>query len=305
MIFGAKYVLTLGLMSCLAGLPLNANASELRLKPSSRWQMDYSPDSCNLARSFGESENRIILMMERFSPNDIFSLSLAGPMLKKMVSSGDIVYQFGPIEEEQERSYKLGFLDDKMPIVLLGKMSIASQTKTERLEHEKRMRRNDYVFTEPEPLDPSRAAAITNISFGKPLKNKLILETGSLKTGFAALEKCTDELLSHWGIDVPEHKKLKTKVKPIGSPGNWVTFADYPKKMLAIGGQSIIYFRLNVDATGKTTACNIQKSTKLKDFDDVVCRSMMTKAKFEPAISAAGLPIASYFIGSVVYAMPK
>ncbi len=117
----------------------------------------------------------------------------------------------------------------------------------------------------------------------------------------AALSRCTDELLEHWGIDVAAHKTLRRKTTPIGSPARWITPQDYPLPLLSKGDQSIIQFRLTVDSTGKPTGCHIQTEMKPAGFNDVVCAALMKRAKFLPALDEDGNPVASYYINSVIF----
>jgi TonB family protein len=309
MFLSHKWTAVLGIAALLAATSASAAKEPLRLKPSSKWQMDYSPDSCNLARKFGEGDDTLILMLERFVPSESFHLSLAGKPVKQTVSSSDFAIRFGPAEVEQTVNYHLGTLADKMPIILVsGPLSIVAPTAEETLASElaikNALKHGPYLFPDKPPVDPARLAAVNYVAFGKPFKNGIILETGSLKSAFTALEKCTDELVTHWGIDLEKHKSLKRKATPKKSPAYWLSPADYPKRMLARGGQTIVRFRLNVDAMGKPSACHIQKSTKLIEFDAVACRAFMTRARFDPALANDGTPIASYYSNTVRFEIP-
>jgi hypothetical protein len=304
-----KWTAVLGVAALLAATSTSAAKELLRLKPSSKWQMDYSPDSCNLARKFGEGDDTLILMLERFVPSESFYLSLAGKPVNQIESRSEFAIRFGPAEEEQKVNYSLGTLADKMPIILTtGSLRIVAPTAAETLELKQAFKNPDQdiqnVIRSRPPVDPARLAAVNYVAFGKPFNQEIILETGSLKSAFTALEKCTDELLTHWGIDVEKHKNLTRRLTPIGSPAKWLTYADYPSKMLNIGGQTIVRFRLNVDAAGKPSACHIQKSTKMIEFDAVACRALMMRARFKPALANDGTPVASYYSNSVCFAMP-
>ena len=69
--------------------------------------------------------------------------------------------------------------------------------------------------------------------------------------------------------------------------------------MLRDGYEGIVNFRLLVDQAGKPTDCEVQRSTRPKEFDDAVCRAAMRRAEFEPALDAQGKPVPSYWIATV------
>jgi hypothetical protein len=119
-----------------------------------------------------------------------------------------------------------------------------------------------------------------------------------------SLDKCIDELLTHWGIDVEKHKNLKRSPVPAQNPGRWIYSSDYPMDMLQIGQPALVEFRLSVSEDGKPTACHIQATTRPKEFDDAVCKSLLRRAAFEPALDSEGKPIASYWRSRVRFQIP-
>jgi outer membrane biosynthesis protein TonB len=68
---------------------------------------------------------------------------------------------------------------------------------------------------------------------------------------------------------------------------------------LNAGQGAIVNFRLLVDAAGSVTGCFIQQTTRLKEFDDAVCKSISRRAKFDPALDKDGKPILSYYNNTV------
>lgn len=289
------------LASCLL-LSGPAFAKEpLRLAPSSKWNVHYADDSCRMARSFGEGDQKVILMAERYQPGDWLRLSFIGKLTHTRQNEGSVQIRFGPVEAEQEVKFYPGVLNDKTPtLIIQGPMRIAPRSPEEIAASEAALKVKPYDFLLSE-ITPEQEAAATYIEVKHAIRQPFILETGSLGGPLAALEKCTDELLDHWGIDVAKHATLSRRVTPSSNPGDWVKSRDYPADMLMLGKRAIVQFRLNVDAGGKPTACHIQQSTRPKAFDDAVCKAIMRNAKFEPALDAGGSPIASYWLNSVVF----
>lgn len=145
------------------------------------------------------------------------------------------------------------------------------------------------------PISAEREAAVRYLLIGKPLRIPVLLETGSLKKPFATLAECADAMVGSWGVDAEKHKSLSRTVQPSNYPGDWLDTADYPSKMLEARQPALVNFRLIVGKDGVATACHIQSTTRPKEFDDTVCKAVMRRARFEPALDAEGQPILSYY----------
>ncbi len=291
------------LLAALA-LPGVGTAKEpLRLKPGSKWNVHYAEDSCRMGRSFGEGDQKVVLMIDRYQPGDALRLSFIGKPANTYLNEGVVRLRFGPAEVEQEVQFYPGVLADKTPtLIIRGPVRLAPRSPEEIAAYEASIKAKRFDFEWPD-ITPEQEAAVTYIEVKRAIRRPFILETGSLGAPLAALEKCTDELLGHWGIDVAKHAALSRKVTPKDNPGDWVTSRDYPTGMLMQGKRAIVQFRLNVDTAGKPTACHIQQSTRPKAFDDAVCKAIMRNAEFEPALDAGGSPIASYWLNSVTFHM--
>jgi hypothetical protein len=285
----------------LAASPLHAAREPVVLKPSSKWEIDYKADSCRLARIFGEGDQEVILMLDRYQPGDPFRVTLVGKQFKTINEAQELQIKFGAAEQGQSVSFYRGNYGKDYPALIVNSsMRIAPADENERVEA-----KNKEYKPKPDlpPIGAAREAAVEAVMVGKPLRSPIILETGSMRPAFGALEKCTEELLTHWGIDVAKHANLKSPVTPLDNPGNWLNSDDYPKDMLIKKARSLVYFRLNIDETGKPTACNIQQSTQEIAFDKAVCAGIMKRARFEPALASDGTPIPSYYINTVRFAI--
>jgi outer membrane biosynthesis protein TonB len=125
-----------------------------------------------------------------------------------------------------------------------------------------------------------------------------------MRAPLAALDTCIDNLLTSWGIDVEKHKTLSQQTKPLKSPAKWVVSSDYPVGMLSAGQPALVNFRLSIGPDGAPTGCYIQATTRPKEFDNAVCKSVMKRARFSPALDAQGQPLASYYQNSVYFEIP-
>lgn len=274
------------------------------LQPSSKWIVNYGDSSCRMVRQFGEGDNQVYALFNRYGPGDAFQFTVAGKPIKKNLFAVQPVkvetqIQFGPDEGVKDVLGYEGTFADKPALVFGRHMSV-----------EKRPDEPDYKFGEtdekpPEPPIPTeRLAAVKWVMIGKTNGKKVRLETGAMDKPFAVLSACVDNLIASWGIDPVKDKNLLKRAKPLVSPAKWISPDDYPPNMLRSAQAAIVQVRLNVDAEGKTTACHIQETTKPKEFDDAVCRGLMKHARFSPAIDADGKPTATYWRNSVQFMIP-
>lgn len=286
----------------LAHHPARAADEPVRLNPSSGWQLEYADDSCRLARQFGGGDQPSLVVIERFQPGDALTLTVTGPF--GAVRSGkDATVRFGPAEGEQDKSFMEGEWAGTPALIFSG-MRIASYTEQEKEAREQLKESGQLSAYEPDPIAPERERAVTFLSVDAAGAPEVVFETGSLGEPFAALRRCMDELLTHWGIDAERHKRLTRKALPADSPGTWLRNTDYPTSLLRRGAQGIVHFRLSVDARGKVSDCHIQRSTRPEGFDEAVCEVLMRRARFKPALDAEGKPMASYYINTVRFIIP-
>jgi hypothetical protein len=278
-----------------------AKKEPLRLKPSSSWNLDYAEKRCRLARIFGKDDQRVIAFFDKYGPDEGFRITLSGEPMRVKSSDGEVWLQFGPSEGKQKIFFFSGKSGDNYALFLKSNVRIAGPTDAEQKAAKKKPH-NDQ--TETPPIDPARYTAVRYIDIGKPSGNSVILETGSLSAPFAAMDKCVDNLMADWGIDVEKHKSLTRKATPTSDYRKWVVANDYPLGMLSQGQPAIVEFRLEVGTDGKPTACHIQETTRPKDFDDAVCKSMMRRANFLPALDAEGNALPSFWRKKVTFQIP-
>lgn len=290
------------LVSGAASDNIQAAPVPLKLVPTSKWHLDYAEERCRLAREFGDGNSKVTVFFDKYGPGESFRLVIAGDAVKTDVPQDDIMVRFGPAETPQSLFFMSGDLAGSSALVFGGDIRIAGPTASEEAAIKAKRRGDPWIDLAPIATD--RYAAIRYMELGKPLRRPVQLETGSLKSGFAALDTCVDTLVASWGVDIEKHKTLSRKATPTGNPGKWVVSSDYPTKMLKAGQPAFVDFRLNVGADGKPSGCKIQATTRPKEFDDAVCQSLMRRASFLPALDAAGQPIVSWWRSRVRFQLP-
>jgi TonB family protein len=74
---------------------------------------------------------------------------------------------------------------------------------------------------------------------------------------------------------------------PRASPvdlGSWFKADDYPAEAMKHNVEGSVTFEVEVDASGKPTACRIAKSSKSAILDQATCDIVMKRAQFKPAM---------------------
>lgn len=292
------------LFSALVGLAMPAHGADpLHLAPASKWNIEYDDDSCRLTRVFGEGGEKTAFMIERFAPGADFLMVVAGASLKGGRRDKALL-RFGPGEQEVDRIVMRGELTEFSPALIASSMRLAAHDPSA----------DDDAEAETQPPKSFAALAadeqgiakgVSWLSIGKFGHREVVLDLGNMADPIAALQTCTRELITHWGIDAERHATLSRLATPATSPGTWMTSNDYPHDMLRKGMQGLVQFRLMIDERGTATACHIQSSTRPQEFDDAVCRNLMRRARFEPALDAQGKPLASYFRSTVRFELPS
>lgn len=289
----------------LVSTPCSAIAAKpepLTLKPSSAWHVDYAKDRCRIARVFADGNEKTFLFFDRYGPGEYFRLTVAGNPVQTSREKGDVAVQFGPSEKAQQLHFFNGTLDKMPALVFTSGARVAPPSDQEIAAIAQRAPGDEWI--DLAPVSDARLKAISNISIGAPLRRTLVLETGPMRAAFRASDKCIDDLMTTWGIDVEKHKTMLRMPIPQQTPARWIVSSDYPMKMLTSGQPAVVEFRLSIGTNGVPTACHIQSTTRPKEFDDAVCKSVMRRARFDPALDATGTAIASYYRSTVRFQIP-
>ena len=282
-------------------LPAPSQAREpIRLKPTSNWHLDYADDSCRLARKFGTGDDEIMLLLDQFEPGDSFHMIVAGSKLRPKTATMflDVSLRFGPDEEDFETKVTPGDLGTKRALIFSGER-IAALTDTEKAladEHKK----TGVPVTLP-PIGNARESAVRWVEIKGATRDNLILEVGPMSKALDALRACSWDTVKLWGLDVEEQKTLSRAPIATRSLDTWFSADDYPKNLVLNGVQGNVNFRLIIDEAGKIESCNIQKSTRPMEFDELVCKLATKRGRFKPALDAAGKPVRSYYRQTIAF----
>lgn len=278
------------------------------LEPRSSWNLDYADDSCRLMRIFGEGDDATAFYIERYGPGDGFAMVVAGKLVRKVAARedrDDYDLQFGPYEKAREQAASLGDLGQYKPALIMTGVAFADDEKIKRPSYSQ-FDPADYAgATRPfeQKISIEREAQIEWLDIARDGRAPLRLALGPMGPPMAAMRKCTNDMAQAWGIDLAAHQQLTRPVVPTDNPGSWLNSNDYPRALLARGIQGLVQLRLSVGADGVPTQCHIQRSTRPQEFDDISCKRLLQRARFEPALDAQGKPIASFYRQAIRFQM--
>lgn len=281
-------------LAAIAALPAQAEAETKIVTATSPWKMDYAANECRLQRGFGTPDAPVLLQITQLAPGDRIYVTVAGKAFGSIDENSDVTLSTAP--------------DSHDPIstrLTLGDMQAADGTTlTTLLFAGTTLNGFSEGGKPPVPVTPEREAGVTSliVSWGK---NAVQIGTGPLGKTMAAMHTCTDTLVKSWGLDPAQQASLKERPHPATPTSGWFPPNSYPSDLAAEGRQAIVEVRLLVDAVGAPTGCTVVEGYNEPRFAKATCDQIIKRARFKPAIDAAGQPAASYYITRVQWVIDR
>lgn len=298
-------------VACLAGAPLLMAAAPepvpTRLTPSSQWVLDYADNACQLIRTFGEGEQRTVLLIESPAPDRMSMLIVGKPLATSLpVIPAAFLPGDNPAFMGTPAIAKGGDPAVLWTIVPLTSKFVVVEKSAVRGKFKPGDRPPAIDLKEKAALRLAReafASAATGLKIGTLRNNSVILETGSLGKPIKLFEECTRDSLREWGVDPDLEDKI---ARPVWAPdpSQWFSTEDYPRAMVMRAQETEIRARLLVDAAGKVTSCTSLSHFDAPEFNKVVCDIFKKRARLEPAELADGTKVASYYTAQILFRMP-
>ena len=307
------------LLAAVAAASMVCGASEpIRLTPTSKWVLDYGDESCRLLRTFGEGEDKIVLVLESAAPGEASMVAIGAPLRSSRFAEA-VSTRFLPVQKKPFYGRSAQSAGTGKPAVLWSSVPLApvldeSEMTAEDKADREAARAAAKSGTRPPPRDLVKIAAAkaereafarntTAIQIDSPRGRTVVLETGSLGEPIKMFDQCGRDQLRGWGIDPTIEDKI---VRPVWAPDaqSWFTSDDYPVKYGIAGEESNVSVRLLVDATGKVTKCTSLSHVDAPEFGQTVCAIFLERAKFYPAELAGGTKVPSYSTRKVIFREP-
>lgn len=303
------------IVGCLTAAPLLVAAAPepasmavpepLRLKPSSQWVVDYADNACQLIRTFGEGEQKTVLLIEGPTPDRTLMFIVGKPLATSLTG---VAARFRPGGGEAKGSPTIS--TNGSPGVLWNYVPLWREPAP----GDKITVKVQLPGVRPDPIDfgeqaagqahrQAFASATAELAIDAGSGSTVILETGALGDPLKAFDECGRDALRDWGLDPDIQDKI---VRPVWAPNpaQWLRAEDYPTDMVRFGIEGEVRARLIVDATGKVTSCTGLSHFAAPQFNNVVCDIFKKRARLEPAELADGTKVPSYYTAQIRFSMP-
>lgn len=252
----------------------------VRLTPTGPWNANYGDETCRLNRVFEHKGREHALIIEQDTPGVVASLVLAGPEFSRLRERKPL--QVGLVADHEPRDYthpKRGELAGFGTAVLMPSV----------------------VFAPPGPVPglyqsgiaPNFASKIETMVLSDG-ERAVTLETGNMGAVIEVLNHCTRDLLSSWGLDPAQHEAYVPARFSDQTAIAQKIQQRYPATALLLREESIIRMRMIVEPDGTPSACKLLNLTAQNSLKSGACDIAMT-GRFEPARSASGTPIRSFY----------
>jgi len=276
-----------------AGLSTPALAETRVVTATSPWKVDYTGNACHLQRGFGTAEEPVLVQFEQLAPGDYFNFTAAGRPFAGIIDTTRVTLSTGPDGKPISTRFTLGDMQagngQKLTTLFFMGTTLNGHGEGE---------------VRPEPVTTERAAQVTSLTVSWGGKGVQI-GTGPLGKALAAMDNCTEGLVKSWGLDPAQQASLSRWPKPLTDPQTWLPRGSYPTDLASEGEQSLVDVRLMIDAAGAVSQCQVVNGFNEPRFAKVTCDKISQRAKFEPALDAAGNPVASYSVRRVMWVVDR
>ena len=266
--------LAIAALACAAA-PLAAATPPPVRQPTAKWVLEYADTHCTAFRSYGTAEAPLTFAL-RPSPN--------GTTVRLMVA----------------RAGRMG-----MPHHFPVTVGITSEpVRTTGLVFETRDRKKKIIW-----INVARAAleglrSVDTIAvrgkgeiderFGVPGIGAVLTE----------LDRCIADLRRHWNIEGASAAGPAQPARSLKPLHNLVFDSDYPDQAMRENASGTTGMMLLVDQAGTLKDCMVEEASGIATLDAMACGILLERAKFKPALDAAGKPVRSVQHARVRWVMP-
>lgn len=305
-----KFLAALSALALLPGAAHGADsAAPAVFKPAGSWTLDVGDDYCRISRPFSDGTQQLTFAMERVQPTNTARVLLIGNGVKVFRSADQFDYSLLPGGGARKGPFWRSETAEKQQFLSMGDVLLAPAPPIPSGAPAGPPPPPD--FSKPLPFPPYDRAA--ELAFAQGINGLAItggvtapveIDTGGLKGPVDALQKCADDLLVYWKLDAAKHQAMTRAAQPSATPSDWlpagtIEFGDFAKL-----GDSANQVRVMVSAEGKPTACAVVRPSLEKKTNDEICKALMAKGQFFPALDAGGQPMASYWMVAPFLLMP-
>lgn len=247
-------------------------------------EVEQTPERCVARAQFSSNDRQAIVQLTRYAPASFFEVTVAGSGLRA-----------------DETEPRVTVAPSQMALAANGIQPIASgdlggAAFTLALPANELSTNRPVIETRR--IADQIAASIQYMRIEGLFSETIHLETGSSADFLIGLNRCTDALVSSWGLDPAEQRAATRGARPI----NYQAQADAGLRFSGPQTPSVYQARLLVliDNTGHVTECRTIPADAPLD-KEAGCRQMKRDVRYEPALDSTGQPIASYGFSTMIF----
>ncbi len=262
--------------------------------------MEYADGSCRLIRNFGDGQEEITLALERFSPDPVVDIGLAGSAIKAKRGAAIATVAFAPSGSKQKRSLFHSALADGHVAYMIRAASLLDTPDQSKMSQKER----DEINRSPVVPEKELAAAksVDTLAVSNGFEQPFEVQLGPMIAPMTAMQSCIDELMTHWDIDAKAHRTLTRRATPTKTDKMMEALLEnWPDGPLARQLGGFVRFRLLIDRNGRPINCTITLPSGPKEYIELACQTLMRRLRFSPALDAQGQPIASFYANTIVF----
>jgi hypothetical protein len=254
--------------------------------------MDYSNERCSLAQQYGANADAILLQIDSYGSEQRFRVTLAGPGVPRgSAQAREGSYRLPGDEGGRAARIVQGMAGSDPAVTFDMQFTPYPEYKRVRqLNGEQRIEesRRDAAFPD---YERTIGAIVLSLGSGPAIQ----LDVHDMASPLAAMRTCVDGLRKAWGLDPAVQKTLSRPVLPAPLAMERL-MRNFPAVSRKQGRVAFVPVRMMVDADGNATSCVMQVPGLDDSFKATICDSLR---QFQPALDAAGKPVASVFASDV------
>jgi TonB family protein len=255
---------SIGILMLLQGVAKAATVKPLQ--PQKPWDLDYGDAQCTAARDYGDVSQPTTLAILPSPNGETYELLV---LVRKPSSR---------LAEELEGTVDFGSGPIKAWLLRYG-------SKDNKLTF--------YRFRiEAAQMAQGRAASSVTFRVGDQISFGFQLD--HISPLLDGLEHCTTDLMNYWNFEGDKNGRIK--VPPKGELRAVFTADDYPGVAQDNLQEGTAQYLLLINESGKVAGCHILKPSGVPALDAMGCIVITGRAKFKPALDAAGKPAKSTLV---------
>lgn len=240
------------------------------LQPVGKWVVDFSDSQCVAARDYGNATRPTSLAIRPAPNGGTYELLVAEQASTASLAEeykGSVDFGRGPVSAWMLRYHTA----DKRAL---------------------------YVFRISAP-EMAQAKTATSVRFHGEKTGTQSFSLASMPALLNTLDQCTADLRRYWNEGGEKDGRIATPAK--GDLRALFSSDDFPMEALKRHQEGEAQFVLLVDPGGKVAACHVLKTSGIPVLDAMGCEVIKTRAKFQPARDAKGIPVRSMIVSPKVH----